>query len=54
MTATMEPRRHPPPAPPKLKPGKVWYWVFGLLTLFSLIAAGAIWLDGGTSRSRTT
>jgi len=33
-------------APAKVRPGKVWYWVFGLLTLLSLIAAGAIWLTG--------
>ena len=45
MTATLE-APAPAPAQPKLKPGKVWYWVFGLLTLFSLIAAGAIWLTG--------
>lgn len=47
MTALVQDDLPPTAAPsPKVRPSKVWYWVFGALTVLSLLAAGAIWLTG--------
>jgi hypothetical protein len=34
------------PTPARVRPGRGWYWLFGILLVGSLVAGGAVWFGG--------